>query len=265
MTLPVHRNDHSGWIRRYHDPVGGGPVLVCFPHAGGSAASFFRLSAELSHVAEVLIVQYPGRQERMGEPAVDNIMELAERVADALLPWQDRSLALFGHSMGSVVAYETALRLEWDPSREDPMVLIASGRTAPSVRRDRGVHRKSDAGIVAEMAELSGTDPALFADEEMLAIVIPPVRSDFRAIETYQCAPGTRLRCPITAYGGDTDPHVSRDDLGLWGAHTASVFATRIFPGGHFYLQPSQTEVVAAVRQDLHGCGAEDGGSPVVA
>ncbi|UXY24897.1 alpha/beta fold hydrolase (plasmid) [Streptomyces cynarae] len=260
MTRPAGRHEHSGWIRRYHDPSGDGPAVVCFPHAGGSAASFFRLSAELSRVAEVLIVQYPGRQDRMDEPVVDDIRELADHVAGALLPWRERPLALFGHSMGSVVAFETALRLERDPGRADPMGLIASGRTAPSVRRDQGVHRRDDAGIVAAMAELSGTDPALFADEEMLAVVIPPVRSDYRAVETYRCDPGTLLRCPITAYGGDADPHVSRHDLTLWGGHTASVFATRVFPGGHFYLQPGHNEVVAALGRDLYSFEAGHGG-----
>ncbi|MER6531987.1 thioesterase domain-containing protein [Streptomyces sp. NPDC001508] len=262
MTRPVGRHERGGWIRRYHDPPGDGPALVCFPHAGGSATSFFRLSAELSLLAEVLVVQYPGRQDRMDEPVVDDIRRLADHIADALLPWQERPLALFGHSMGSVVAFETAVRLERDPGRVDPLGLIASGRTAPSVLRDRGVHRRDDAGIVAAMAELSGTDPALFADEEMLAVVIPPVRSDHRAVETYRCDPGARLRCPITAYGGDADPHVSRHDLALWGGHTASAFATRVFPGGHFYLQPGQDDVVAAIGRDLHGFAAAHEGAP---
>ncbi|AXL87379.1 thioesterase [Streptomyces sp. CB09001] len=253
MIGAVRRHDQSGWIRQYHDPAAGGPTLVCFPHAGGSAAAYFRLSAELSQVAEVLVVQYPGRQDRMAEAAVEDVRELADRIREALLPWKERELALFGHSMGSVVAYETGLRLQSEPDGASPIGLIASGRTAPSVRRDRGLHRMDDAGIIAEMAELSGTDPALLDDAEMLAVVIPPMRSDFRAAETYRCDPGTRLRCPITAYGGDVDPQVSYDDLIRWGEHTASAFATRVFSGGHFYLQQRPTEVMAAVRTDLDG------------
>ncbi|MFI6004916.1 thioesterase II family protein [Streptomyces sp. NPDC051366] len=256
MTVPVRRYDRSRWIRRYHEPVADGPTLVCFPHAGGSAATYFRLSAELSHVAEVLAVQYPGRQDRMDEAAIDDVRELADRVFEALMPWQEKPLALFGHSMGSVVAFETGLRLQRGSGGTEPIGLIASGRAAPSVRRDRGVHRRDDAGIIAEMAELSGTDLALLEDADMLAAVIPPMRSDLRAVETYECEPGTSLRCPIIAYGGDADLHVSRDDLDRWGEHTASAFATRLFPGGHFYLQPRQSEVVAAVRQDLDGFGA---------
>ena len=253
MNVAVRRQDRSGWIRQYHEPAAGGPTLVCFPHAGGSAASYFRLSAELSQAAEVLVVQYPGRQDRMGEAAVEDVRALADRVCEALLPWRERALALFGHSMGSVVAYETGLRLQHGPVGRSPIGLIASGRTAPSVRRDRGLHLRDDAGIIAEMAELSGTDPALLNDAEMLAVVIPPMRSDFRAVETYQSDPGTRLRCPITAYGGDADPHVSHDDLVRWGEHTASAFATRLFSGGHFYLQQGLSDVVAAVRKDLDG------------
>lgn len=84
-----------------------------------------------------------------------------------------------------------------------------------------------------------------------MAAVLPALRSDFRAVETYQGAPGARVDCPISAYGGAADPHVSREDLLKWRDHTTGGFSARWFPGGHFYLQPQQSAVAAAVAQDL--------------
>ncbi|MDH6705983.1 surfactin synthase thioesterase subunit [Kitasatospora sp. MAA19] len=250
MTAVKSRVGRGTWIRQYHQPTGAGPTLLCLPHAGGSATAYVGLSKALSATAEVLVVQYPGRQDRIADRPVDDIRELARRIADALDPWLDRRPVLFGHSMGSVVAYEVALELQ-ARTGQGAAGLIASGRAAPSVRQDRGVHLRDDAGLTDELAELSGTATALLTNHELMAAVLPALRSDFRAVETYQGAPGARVDCPISAYGGAADPHVSREDLLKWRDHTTGGFSARWFPGGHFYLQPQQSAVAAAVAQDL--------------
>jgi surfactin synthase thioesterase subunit len=159
--------DNNLWIRRYHPGPPGAARLVCFPHAGGSATFFFPVSQTLSPVAEVLTVQYPGRQDRRTEKGIESIDALAEHVARALAPWTDRPLVFLGHSMGAVVAFEVARRLEWQG-----IVLrhlFASGRRAPSRYRPEFVHLRDDDGIVAELIELSGTDASVLGDEEIRA------------------------------------------------------------------------------------------------
>ncbi|MFJ9715307.1 thioesterase II family protein [Streptomyces sp. NPDC101213] len=245
-----HATVHNAWIRQFHDPGGDGPVLVCLPHAGGSASAHLPLSAELSAAAEVLIVQYPGRQDRLAEPALGDLRQLADRIAHALLPWRDRPLALFGHSMGSLLAYEVALRLERRRGR--PLVgLVVSGRAAPSVPSDRGVHTMDDERLTGHLAELAGTPPALLADRELLATVLPSVRADFRAVETYRDHAGHQVGCPISSYRGTKDAGVSRDGLGKWAGYTTGRWTARLFDGGHFYLQSREREVARAVLQDL--------------
>ncbi|NGO69523.1 thioesterase II family protein [Streptomyces boncukensis] len=248
-TPRSHAARRGGWIRRYHESRGTGPALVCCPHAGGSASAYFSLSAALSGTADVLIAQYPGRQDRIGEAPLEDIGQLADQLAEALAPWQERPLALFGHSMGSVVAYETALRLE--RSGHGPVGLIVSGRAAPSVRQDRGIHRLDDAGIAAQLAELAGTPQALFEDPELLETVLPPVRADFRAVETYQDLSGGAVGCPLSAYCGRDDTDVPRDGFLAWGGHTTAAFRTELFEGGHFYLQDREREVAQAIARDL--------------
>jgi surfactin synthase thioesterase subunit len=204
-----HDSVHSSWIRQYHESRGDGPTLVCFPHAGGSASAYFSLSAALSATTEVLIIQYPGRQDRLAEPALEDLREMADRACDALVPWLDRPPALFGHSMGAVVAYEVALRME--RRGRGPLGLIVSGRAAPSVRQDDGVRMMDDESITEHMAELAGTPPALLADKELLSIVIPPLRADFTAVETYQDLSGSKVACPIRGYCGRHDTDVPED------------------------------------------------------
>ncbi|WP_329619111.1 alpha/beta fold hydrolase [Streptomyces sp. NBC_01255] len=240
----------GGWIRQYHTPRGDTPTLVCFPHAGGSASAYFALSAALSQGAEVLIVQYPGRQDRLDEPALKDLGELADGVVAALAPWTDRPLALFGHSMGSVVAYEVARRLERGPG-PGPVGLIVSGNTAPSVERDQGVHLLDDEKLAAWMSEIAGTPPAVLADKELLATLVPALRGDFTALETYRAPEGGSVECPISGYVGDHDPHVPRDGFLQWAEHTTAEFTVQVFEGGHFYIEDQVQDVVWSILRDL--------------
>lgn len=78
----------------------------------GSASYYFPVSRALTPAADVIAVQYPGRQDRRNEPCVDDVRRLADLVTAEMLPWCDRPVALFGHSLGATLGFEVALRLE---------------------------------------------------------------------------------------------------------------------------------------------------------
>jgi surfactin synthase thioesterase subunit len=250
MTAPAV---HDGlWIRRYHPRPDAGVRLVCLPHAGGSASFYHPVSAKLPASVDVLAVQYPGRQDRRGEPCVPTVQELADHVTAALLPWTDRPLALFGHSMGATLAFEVALRLERDHGIS-PAAVFASARRAPSCHRDEKVHLRDDDGLVAEMRLLSGTDSAILDDEELIRMALPAIRADYRAAETYTYTPGPKLHCPLWSLTGDADPKVDLDEARAWSRHTEGEFTFRSFPGGHFYLTAHAADVLALLADQLTG------------
>ncbi|WP_217369950.1 thioesterase II family protein [Nonomuraea antri] len=234
------------WFRRFHGGSPGTVRLVCLPHAGGSAPFFRPLSAALPPEIETYCVQYPGRQDRHLEEPLHDLGELADRIADVLAPWAGEPLALFGHSMGATIAYEVARRLDGPVTR-----LFCSGRSAPSVPRAERVHLRSDDGLLAEVRELSGTDLRVLADAEMVRLVLPALRADYRAIETYRWAGGPGLTCPVTAMAGAEDPRVKVDDVALWGEHTSGDFELRVFDGGHFFLSEDWAAVAALVAARL--------------
>lgn len=242
--------DSSLWIRRYNAAPQARVRLACLPHAGGSASFYFPVAQALPPTVDVLSVQYPGRQDRRGEPCIDHLPTLARRVTEAVGGWTDRPLALFGHSMGAIVAFEMARILEREHA-VTPAWLFVSGRRAPSRYRDERIYQEDDASLIAELRRLSGTGSGILADEEALRMVLPAVRADYRAAETYQYLPGPPLNCPVTVLIGDNDPKVTVDEARAWKEHTTSTFGFRVFPGGHFFHVTHQADVLQIILDRL--------------
>ncbi|HET8659299.1 MAG TPA: alpha/beta fold hydrolase [Micromonosporaceae bacterium] len=248
MTRPSAGSDT--WIRRYHPAPDSTVRLVCFPHAGGSATFYLPVSAKMPPAIEVCAVQYPGRQDRRAEPGIESIPALADAIFDTVRPLSDRPLAFFGHSMGAIVAYEVALRMERYGMA--PLVrLFASGRRAPSRYRPETVHQQGDQGIIAELRELSGTNANMLGDPEMLEMILPAIRADYRAIETYRHVSDQPVSCPVTALVGDSDPRVTLDEAKAWEGHTTGPFDLRVFPGAHFYLIEQGQAVIQVLIEEL--------------
>ncbi|MGN9796072.1 thioesterase II family protein [Streptomyces sp. OZ13] len=242
------------WFRNYR-PAPDAPLrLVCLPHAGGAATFYHPVAQALSPRIEVLAVQYPGRQDRREEPAVTDIAVLADTIAEALAPRTDRPYALFGHSMGATVAFEAARRLE--AAGHGPAALFVSGRRAPCLDREGDLQPRTDEEVVAEIRALNGTGAELLDDAEVLDMILPALRADYAAVRRYRYSDGPALRCPVTAFTGDSDPKASAADVGAWAGHTGSAFELRVLPGGHFFLVDQQHAVLRTVEHHLTAAAA---------
>ncbi|GAB3555636.1 medium-chain acyl-[acyl-carrier-protein] hydrolase [Actinopolyspora lacussalsi] len=226
--------------------------LFCFPHAGGGSALFRPWRAELaSRGIDVLPLVLPGRESRIHEPAYRRVVDLVEALAEVLPDRLDTPYAFFGHSMGAVVAYETARAL----ARRDhprPRCLLVSGRRAPGLpSRRRLFSELSDEVLLEAMGELNGTPAEILRDRELMRLFLPCLRADLELNEYYIPLPGESLDVPITAMGGTSDPEVDPDELSAWGSRTTGTFHERLFEGDHFYLKGAVPEVMTTVRSAL--------------
>jgi surfactin synthase thioesterase subunit len=198
----------------------------------------------------MLAVQYPGRQDRRAEKPIEWLPDIADAIFRVRDAWAEPPFAFLGHSMGAVVAFEVARRLA--QAGEPGLVrLFASGRRAPSQHRHEGVHGRDDAGLVAELRRVGGTDSRFLTDAELLTMILPAVRSDYRAIETYVCAPGPLLTCPVTVLLGDADPKTTVEEAAAWREHTAGECDLKVFPGGHFFLDAQWNAVAKLINSTL--------------
>ncbi|MFJ5673679.1 thioesterase II family protein [Streptomyces sp. NPDC093097] len=237
---------HRTWVRRFRPASDPRLRLVCFPHAGG-AASFYRTWPQwLAPDVEVGAVCYPGREERIAEPCIDRMAELADRIAAALVPWLDRPLVFFGHSMGASVAHEVALRLE---ARFGQVVqrLIVSARAAPSHLRPTGVSSWSDEELLAHLRALGGSFSAALDHPDLRDLMLPIIRSDYRLVDGYEPYAPPLLSAPVTGYLGAEDPHVTEEDMRAWAATTRAGHTLTVLPGDHFYLMPQAARVVTEI------------------
>jgi medium-chain acyl-[acyl-carrier-protein] hydrolase len=225
--------------------------LFCLPHAGGSAEVFRRWWRLVPDELDVLGVEYPGRGARAAETPLAGIGAMVDDAERLVSGYLDRPYALFGHSMGSLVAFELCHRL-LDSGKPPPAVLIVSGRASARAARDAGpVSALPDEELAALLHRISGTAPDIAEDPELARLVLASLRADFGACETYQPSSEARLPVPMAAYGGLADPGVSRDELRAWANETSLDCGIRMFPGDHFFIRSAAELVAGAAARDV--------------
>lgn len=219
--------------------------MVIFPHGGGSASYYHGLSRGLAPLVEPVIVQYPGRAERLSEPPLEDLSAVVDAVIEQLdeRPGSE-PVGYFGHSMGASIAFEVA-------RRRPPRHLLLSGRRPPEHHRQDNFADRGDAAILAEVKRLAGTSADVFDNPEILEMVLPALRADYRALQGYHPDVDARVDAPITALVGDDDPRVSPAEALDWARHTDRPFARHVFTGGHFYIDNHVAEVAGIIRSAL--------------
>ncbi|GIJ29210.1 thioesterase [Micromonospora qiuiae] len=243
-------NEPNRWIRRYRAAPDAAVQLVCLPHAGGTASYYQPMAKSLFPEVEVLAVQYPGRQDRFNEPCIRDFAALTEGAFAAVhSALDDRPVALFGHSMGALLAFGLAKRLE--ANGIEPITLFPSAMR-PAGRPHDLPHLASDDDLIAEIATLDGTEERLLDNEDMRTVFLPALRADYTALSTYRLD-DIGVACPVVSLAGDKDDHVPAEDVATWAKHTTGPFDLHVFPGGHFYLNRQWNDVAAMLKQQVAG------------
>jgi medium-chain acyl-[acyl-carrier-protein] hydrolase len=230
-------------IGRSANPYGS---LYFFPYAGGAAGAFRSWARALPDIA-CYGVELPGRGMRAREQLTTSLDDIVDSVAEDLCKSVDQPFMFFGHSMGAVIAFEVARKLQTIDSHR-PKHLFVSGRQAPQSRRPRRkVYLLPDDQLADAVIRLGGLPTDIANSSGLMDFLIPVLRADFTISQTYTFRAGERLGCGITAFGGTEDSDITLKDLYDWKEQTSDRFEVQRFSGGHFYLNHCQNEVARTI------------------
>ncbi|MEV6979348.1 alpha/beta fold hydrolase [Kitasatospora sp. NPDC093806] len=211
--------------------------LLCLPFAGGGSRSYDDWQGLLPKSVDPVTVRLPGRESRLAEPLPTGLRELAVGLARELAPVLTGTFAMFGHSMGALLAFEFVRELRRSRGVE-PACLFVSGMRAPEFAGDvRKYGHLTDDELRTEIEQMGGTDPAVLRDPDLWELVRPIIKSDLMICDEYAYQDEEPLSCPVVAYGSAEDDEIDGELLETWRRHTTGDFAARMFPGDHFYFQ----------------------------
>jgi medium-chain acyl-[acyl-carrier-protein] hydrolase len=239
------------WVRRLPPRPLARIRLLCFPHAGGGASAYRRWCDLLPDEIEPLLIQLPGRENRLDETLFSELAPLIDVLRDALQPALQPPFALFGCSMGALVAFELAraLRAAGCP---DPAHLLVAVRGAPQLPPSHaGMHDLAEEDLLAEVRRLSGTPAEVMQHAELMRLMLPVLRADLRICETYRYQDQPPLNCPISAFAARNDPGALPGAVAAWKSQTTSRFHLHIIEGGHFVVQTAAAPLAGRISADL--------------
>jgi medium-chain acyl-[acyl-carrier-protein] hydrolase len=224
--------------------------LFCLHSAGSSAGQFRSWVAPAKPQIRITAVQLPGRESRFGETPVTDLRALIERLGPALRPHMDRPFALFGHSLGALVAFELVRWLR-EAKLALPLHLFVASRPAPQIVDNRpALDLLPIPELLRALEDYGGIDPRLLNEEDM-GWFLPTIRADFRLNRTYRHEFQAALPVAITAFYGCDDPFCSGPEMEAWSAQTGAQFSIHRMPGAHFFLRSQCANIVAHVLETL--------------
>ncbi|ACR30740.1 thioesterase II family protein [Burkholderia glumae] len=251
--------DESPWLV-VHPAASGRPArlrLFCFHYAGATASIFRSWRAGLPDRVELVAVQLPGREYRLGEPLLESATPIVEALAECVPDRLDLPFVFFGHSMGALIAFDLA-RLLRARGHGEPALFVASGRNAPRHRwRDAGIETLPDEVFLATVRDYNGTPEALINEPSMRELWMPRLRADLTISARYRYTEAAPLGCPLLVLRGTHDGLVSDEGVAGWRAETTGPIRYVRFAGNHFFLHSEEPHVLAELRRALAQVSAQ--------
>lgn len=248
--MPV-LTDTAKWLQIPKPDTNAKYRLFCFPYSG-AGASVYQFWPPLLPEVEVCAIQLPGRESRRLETPLTAVGDVILPVLNEIAPYLDKPFALFGHSLGALIAFELARHLH-DEGSVIPLHLFVAAKRAPHMPDPAPpIHELPDREFVEGLCErYNGIPKEVLQEEDLMQMLLPALRADLTMNETYVYSNGTRLDCPITACGGLQDVSSSRNALEGWRLQTTGLFKLHMFPGDHFFLKTARVPLLRLVADEL--------------
>ncbi|WPN45813.1 MULTISPECIES: thioesterase II family protein [unclassified Pseudomonas] len=227
-------------------------TLLCLPYSGASAMVYNRWRRKLPEWIRLQPLELPGRGARFGEPLHTDMRRLALQLAHEQKATLKTPYALFGHSMGALLACEMAHAFR-SLGCPEPVALFASGTAAPTLRAEYDRHYaqpKTDTELIEQLRLLNGTSEEILANQELMSLTLPVLRADFLLCGRFEPVRRPLLTCPVHVLGGKNDRATTEQLIG-WSQETRGSFSVDMLAGGHFFIHEHEARVLRLIKDQL--------------
>ncbi|MBW9154390.1 thioesterase II family protein [Clostridium estertheticum] len=227
-------------------------ILFCLPYAGGSETIYYKWKFFLDPSIELVRLALKGRGKRYSENFYKNIDEAVDDIFENI---KDRianeDYAIYGHSMGSLLAYELYYKISRFKLRK-PMHIFLSGYKPPSIiKKTENIYALSDNDFIQKLRDLGGTPVELLNNQVLLQIFLPIIRSDFEMLESYKYVKReNKIKCDVSILNGKQDS-ISLKEILAWKNHVCSGLYIYNFDGNHFYLNSNVENITDIINDTL--------------
>jgi surfactin synthase thioesterase subunit len=226
--------------------------LFCLPFAGGNKYSYREYEKNATSGLNIIPLEYPGRGGRMKERFITDMNELVDHLFDEIrFAVSKRSYAIYGHSMGAVVAFFLVKKIIAN-GLPSPLHLFVSGTTGPSSHAERELkrHLLPKEEFIEEIRVLDGCPEDILQNAELLDFLEPILRADFELSETFDYTESNPLDIPITVITG-TEEDMEADDIYSWQKESLMPVDFRTMPGKHFFIHKYPREIIGIISEKL--------------
>jgi surfactin synthase thioesterase subunit len=251
-TTHAEAPQRARWFVERMGGARGDVALICFSHAGGGAAQFHAWQHLVGPNLHVVAVQLPGRGGRFREALVKSLALAADAIASALCAREMSRFALFGHSLGGLLAFEVARRCIRHFARRPEHLFVAGATPPPCVCDVERISHLSDADLLGAVVDMNGLPADISSTERQTAeLMLPTLRADLALEETYTYESDDQFDVPITSLAGNADAVVPPQIMQRWDSVTRGTCRTVTFDGDHFFVEAKRDALIALIRAEL--------------
>jgi len=222
--------------------------LFCFPYAGGGASVFRLWQEKLGNKIHVCPAHYPGHEERIKEKPINDMDTLVTNLFEEMNQWVHHPFILFGHSMGSRVAYELAVRFE-EEGQKNFLGIIVSAGLAPNRMETNQIYHLPDYDFFKKLSKYNRTPAEIFENKDLWAFFEPMLRADFTLADTYCDKKHRKIHVPMLALRGTLDSEISQEDVQEWKEYTTAEFWFTDIEGEHLFIDTNTDKALEIIKK----------------
>lgn len=217
--------------------------LFCIPYAGGSALVYNQWGKYIKDKVEIIPIELKGRGIRTNEVHYTSIEDAVEDVFQVI---KDNihgcDYAIFGHSMGSLIAYEVCKKITSEKI-EKPKHMFFSGRQAPNFEFKNKYYELDDDEFLLTIQKYGGFSEGIIQNIEIMKYFIPILRNDFKIVEQYEDIYKAKIDIDSSVFIGKEDS-ISVYEAIEWKDYVVKNCDIYMFNGGHFFIKDSFLDVI---------------------